>query len=423
MATAIAPEKKIEPIPAYAWVVMAIPWAFVVLGALLNFAIGVMLPSMQKEIGFNAAQAGWLSGISWILTAIFTIPITFIVNKVGPKALVALVLLCSGVALILNGVSQSFMVLFVTRAIALTLVVGITPALTLLKNMWVPLTRITTVNGVEAFMNPAGQVMSTALVPILLIALAGWRPVFFIVGAIVVALGVAWLLFGRERKTAAYEASTKGGGGMKDLVAAMKQPAIWLLAFGWPGTTLVWIAIFTFWPTYATDVLGLSLAQAGLVLSMLPIGSMIASLISPIICERVGVDKPFIWTWGFILPFLYYGMLLHTSIFVLGLASFLAGVGAFAFVPPGISLPFKLRGIKPQEVAMGIGIMISIITLGGALGGIVAGSIFQSTGDLYKALAICCLSPLTMGIFGLFLPERGRKVMEKEAREAQARAS
>jgi predicted MFS family arabinose efflux permease len=407
-------------IPAYTWVVMGIPWVFVVLGALLNFAIGVMLPSMQEELGFNAAQAGWLSGISWILTAVLTIPITFLVNKIGPKMLLVAVLIFAGVALIINGMSQTFAVLFVTRAIALTLVVGVTPALTLLKNMWVPLTRITTVNGVEAFMNPLGQVMSTALVPALLVALAGWRPVFFIVGAIVLALGVAWIFLGRERKTEAYLAATKGGGGFKDLAAAMKQPSIWLLALGWPGTTLVWIAFFTFWPTYATDVLGITLAQAGFVLSMLPIGSMIASLVSPIVCEKVGIDKPFIWMWGFILPFCYYGMLLHASLFVLGLASFLAGVGAFWFVAPGISLPFKLRGIKPQEVAMGIGIMISIITLGGAAGGIVAGNIFQSTGDLYKALAICCLSPLTMGIFGLFLPERGRKQLEKEAREAQA---
>src|SRR5512146_262870 len=103
MTTAVVPEKKVEPLPGYTWVVLGIPWAFVVVGALLPFAIGVMLPSIQKDLGMNAAQAGWLSGISWILTAVFTIPITFIVNKVGPKLLLTFVLLVAGVALIING--------------------------------------------------------------------------------------------------------------------------------------------------------------------------------------------------------------------------------------------------------------------------------------------------------------------------------
>ena len=64
---------------------------------------------------------------------------------------------------------------------------------------------------------------------------------------------------------------------------------------------------------------------------------------------------------------------------------------------------------------MALGILIVIVSVGAALGGIVPGSIFQATGSLHTALVVCCLTPLTLGILGLFLPERGRKALERDA--------
>ena len=407
--------RKLEPIPGYAWLVMSMPWLFIAVGAMLNYAIGVMLPSMQAEIGFGPAQAGWLSGISWILTAVLSVPITFIVNKYGPKMIIGFVLFAAGAFIVLNGASHSYAMLFVSRAIALSLVVALTPTLALLKNQWVPITRIVSLNGVEGFISPAGQMLATAAVPTLLVVLAGWRNVFYVFGGIVLVLAVCWVIFPRERRTEAYEAARKAGGGMKDFTAAAKHSAIYVLAFGWIGVNLTWIAFFTFWPTYATDVMGMSLTQAGIILAVFSIGGMVAALVTPIVCEKVGVDKPFIWAWGFLLPIFYYGMLPFKGMLLTGLFAFLAGFGAFSFIPPGISLPFKLKGIKPNEVSMALGILIVIVSVGAALGGIVPGSIFQATGSLHTALVVCCLTPLTLGILGLFLPERGRKALERDA--------
>lgn len=405
-----------EKIPGYTWIVMGVPWAMVVLGAVVTFAIGTMLSSMIEDLGFGPAQAGYLSSIGWFLTALLTVPITSVVTKYSPKLVLVVVFFAVAASLAVQGVAPSYIVLLISRAITVALVVAITPALTILKQQWVPLTGINQVNGVEAFMNPAGQMVATAVVPFLILALAGWRPVLFALAGFAVLIGVLWMLLGRERRTEAYEAAiAEEAAGESPLRAAMRRKEIWLLAFGWPGTTLVWIAYFTFWPTFAVENLGLELTQAGLILSALPLGSMVASLSAPIICDKLGRDKPMIWTWGFILPLTYFAMLQTSNVALLTVASFLTGFGAFAFVPPGLSLPYKLPGIKPKEVAMGISIMLAIITAGGGLGPVIAGNIYESIGDLYTALAVCCLSPLTMGIFGLFLPETGRIAMEQRA--------
>ena len=58
---------------------------------------------------------------------------------------------------------------------------------------------------------------------------------------------------------------------------ALKQKSFWLLAIGWPGTTLIWIAMFYYWPSYITEGAGLTMEKAGFVLSFIPIFSAIAS--------------------------------------------------------------------------------------------------------------------------------------------------
>jgi len=401
-----------EKIPGYAWVVLGIPWAMVVLGAVVTFAIGTMLSSMIADLGFGPAQAGYLSSAGWFLTALLTVPITSLVTRYSPKMVLIVVFFAVAASLAIQGAASSYIMLLISRAVTVLVIVAITPALTILKQQWIPLTGMNQVNGVEAFMNPAGQMVATAVVPFLILALAGWR--------FAVLIGVLWVLLGRERRTEAYEtAIAEEAAGESPFRAAIRRKEIWLLAFGWPGTTLVWIAYFTFWPTFAVENLGLELTQAGPILSALPLGSMVASLTAPIICDKLGRDKPMIWAWGFILPLTYFAMLQTSNVALLTVASFLTGFGAFAFVPPGLSMPYKLPGIKPKEVAMGISIIMAIITLGGGLGPVIAGNIYESIGDLYTALAVCCLSPLTMGIFGLFLPETGRIAMaERAAAEA-----
>lgn len=406
-----------DRVPGYAWFVLWMAWGTIIIGAVGNFAIGTLLPSMQQDIGFGTAQAGYLSGIGWLLTSLLTIPITFLVTRIRPKTVLLVVFLTMGAAWILQGLANSFATLFITRAIGVGMAAAVMPALVLLKQQWVPLSKMANVNGVEAFTNPVGQILGTALVPVLIGVFAGWRPIVMIIGAFLLAVGVLWLLFGRERRSAAFEAAWADKT-VSPIGAALKEKSVWLLALGWPGTSLVWIAMFTFYPTYAVDKLGLTLTQAGLVLSALPLGSMIASLVAPWMADKLGYDKPMIWGWGFLLPIFYFMMLPTSSVFLAALFSFLAGFGAFAFVPVAFTLLYKLPGINPKTVAMGTGIIITIATLGATAGGVLSGVLAERLGNLYLALAICCLSPLTMGIFGLFLPELGRKAMEKKALEA-----
>ena len=38
------------------------------------------------------------------------------------------------------------------------------------------------------------------------------------------------------------------------LKTAIKEKTFWLLTFAWPGTTIVWMGMFIYFPSYAMNI-------------------------------------------------------------------------------------------------------------------------------------------------------------------------
>ena len=120
--------------------------------------------------------------------------------------------------------------------------------LVLVKTNWIPSSRMAQINGYEYFVTSFGQLVGTSGVVVLIAVLGGWRNMLITLGAVGIALAVAWFLLYKENdKVGAIKMPGKQPF-IAPLKKALKQKAIWLLAIGWPGTTLVWIAFTTFWP-------------------------------------------------------------------------------------------------------------------------------------------------------------------------------
>ena len=400
------------------WILVIVAWTAVFLVNLANFALGMLLPSMREELNFGIEVAGQLSATAWIIQAFVTIPIALLVAKINPKYVLGILYLITGVALIMQGVASNLAMIFIGRALVSGASAGLLAPLVLIKINWFPQDKLAQLNGIENFIAPVGQAMGTAAVGYLLVVLSGWRTLMMFMGVVALAVAAIWFLTYKEKEGAEFKKSDAPF--LEPLKEALKLKEVWLLALGWPGTSLVWIATYTFWPTYATESLNLTLDQAGLILGLLPIASAIASLVSPTITKWIGYDKLMIWPWGFILPVCYFTMLKTSNIAILCLASFMAGFGAYAFVPIAFTTLYKLPGVKPRTVSLGVSCIITMVSVGASLGDYIAGALGETVG-LYNAMAICCLSPLIFGVLTLFLPELGRKYEEKKKKAAEAK--
>ncbi|WP_027129408.1 MFS transporter [Fusobacterium perfoetens] len=399
------------------WGIVIIGWAAFMLANLSNFAFGIILPDMRQEIGFGLETSGWLSAVAWIGKGLLTIPISLFITKAKPKRILQIIFLVLGSGMLLQGFATNIVMLFVGRLFVMGVAAGILSVLVLFKIQYIPKDKMGFINGIETFAGPAGQTLGTIAIPFLLAIMTGWRSVMILMGFVGIALSILWTFVCKDKNENKVEEVKKE---KKSILAPLKeaisQKNVLLLALGWPGTSLTWIAIYTFWPTYAVETLGLTLVQAGMVLGFLPVASMISSLLSPIIAKKIGYDKPIICLSGLVLPISYFAMLQTSNIPLLCLASFISGYAAYSFVPLAFTVLYKIPNLSSEAVSLGTGFIFTLVGLGGALGGSLAG-ILGSTFGLYKAIALTCLAPFIFFILTLFLDETGEKAQMKKAQE------
>jgi predicted MFS family arabinose efflux permease len=415
------------------WILLISAWSAFAVSQVINFGYGILMtgangiPGIAEDMSISVANLGIMGGTASWVAALTCLPVVILSTKFNPKYCLPVVLILMGIGFLILGNAQSIGMMYVGRILAAVFSGLITSLVTSTKVRGVHPSSLKQINGVENFIGPLGQVLSTLVMVAIFTFLNGWRSIYIVLGIFVIIMAcIFFIAWGNGRKvsygqkeTVSSEDDTEGTG--TALLAAWKKPVVWLTGLAWPGTTVCWLAMFYYWPAYAQNVLSLSPATCGLVLAMIPIFSAIASLIAPSITNAIGYDKPFIVGWGWFLPFVYAGLCVFKSVPLLMLCASIAGFGAYFFVPLAFTNIFKL-GLSPKATTMGIGTVFTLIAIGVALAGTLPGNLINSFmtnpadfEGMRKAILLTCLSPFWWGILTLFLPELGRKKMEKLA--------
>lgn len=379
------------------WGLLLIVWVAMASAQIVNMSYGMMLPDVMAEFGMDYDVAGMIGSVANIATVLITIPVALVSSRFNARYTVPLCAAAVAVGMLLFGRAVNVPMLFLGRLAATVFYNGIATSLVAVKIRQVPRDRISTVNGIENFVQPVGQTIATLCMAQLLTLVGGWRNVYTILGTLMLTMTALWLVLYRDVAEGSAAPEETEGTAIGSLRIALRQKTFWLIALGWPGTVLIWIGTFYYWPSYAQQFLGMTAAQSGLVVSFIPIFSAIASLTSPILANKVGYDKPFIWPWGFLLPIAYFLMLQSDHLVLLCLFSAFAGYGAYCYVPLAYTTLYKLR-LPQKEVSIGLAMSMTGTALGSALGsGVVGALITAFDGDIRRALAICCLSPIPFG--------------------------
>lgn len=417
-----------EKINSSVWLVLICAWVAMAASQVITFGYGMMMPGIMEEMQVGTDVMGSVGGVASWVTVFVTIPAALVCIRFNPKYSVPVVAIGMAIGLFLFGRSTSIPMMYVSRIIAASFSQLIATCLVGAKLRGVPPGSLTQVNGVENFVGPIGQVIATMAMAQFLMLVGGWRNVYATIAIVMAAASVLYFIIWGNGKKISYGQEAPAAGSadagptaFEALKEAWSNKVVWLTSLAWPGTTIVWIAMFYFWPTYATSALNISLEQAGFVLSMIPVFSAIASLTSPILAKKIGYDKPLIWPWGIILPVCYYMMTVVTSIPLLCVFSALAGYGAYCFVPLAFTNIYKL-GMSRKAVTIGTSTILTFVSVGSAIAGTVVGALTTTFG-LKTALAISCLTPIWFGVLTFFLPELGRKKMEEMAAQRAAAAA
>jgi nitrate/nitrite transporter NarK len=387
--------------PRKRWLILGIVW-FLVAIAFCNIQI-VSPFSFVIIPGLNLSTAQFIMIYTApILMAVFSsIPGGILGDRFGPRRIVGSGAVIIGLAGVLRVVPSSFGSEF---GISACLGIGwgfILPNLPKIIAGWFPLKERGMVTGIYLTSIAIGTVFAFSASQI--IFGPDWHLGFTAMGTSSIAMGIIWWFVFRNGKNLRSESSKISLiSGMKSVI---KSKNVWLLAIAYTCFNGAMNAVNGITPRSLIAVHNVSPSIAGMVVSMITLGS-IGSIALPAISDRIGLRKPFLLG-GSILSFVLIFLGWYTAYGVWTWVLMLIGGIALGAVPAlFFTLPMEIPDINRNYVSSATG----LITTLGNIGGFVIPSYFIAaleTPDMNLAfLASTGLLGLIF-VCSLFLPETG----------------
>jgi MFS family permease len=332
----------------YAWVLRVSP--------------SVMVEELMRDFAVGGAAVGNLSALYFYGYAGMQIPVGLMIDRFGPRRLLAVSALVCGASCLLAAWSPTFEGVAVGRFL-----IGASAAFSLVgafavAGQWFPPTQFALLGGLAMAAGMAGGVMGQAPVR-LLVEANGWRPTVAataIGGLVIAAMAFAFV---RDK--------TRGSGGLGTVLAGLRtvarNPQTWLISLAGLGANGTLLGFAGLWGVpFMSAAHGLEPARAAFVTSLLIAGWGCGAPFFGWLSGHMGRRRaPFLIGYAITIPSflaLAYGPPLPTG--VVATLTFLAGFGGAA----QIVCFATVREVNPPALAgTGIGIVNALVTGTGAI--------------------------------------------------------
>jgi len=332
----------------YAWVLRVSP--------------SVIVDELMRELSVGAGAIGGLSAFYFYSYAGLQIPIGMLIDRYGPRRLMALAGLVCAAGCTWFAYSTTLWELSAARFL-----IGAAAGFSLVGAMavagqWFPSSRFALLSGFAMLLGMAGGVFGQAPMR-LAVEHSNWRTAMLWMAAGGVVIGIAAWCLVRDRRH-----SQRGG---RDVVTGLGQVVrnrqTWLLAIAGLGSTGPLLGFAGLWGVpYLAETQGLSRAEAASITSFVFIGWGLGSPMFGWLSDRIGLRRP-----PFIAGMLISAVAQTCIIFVAGLTvpmvaalCFVAGLGGSAqivgFAATREHNPARLSGTA-------IGFVNCLMTAGGAV--------------------------------------------------------
>jgi MFS transporter, ACS family, D-galactonate transporter len=290
------------------YVVMLMLFVCVVITYMDRANISITAHSMQKDLGIDNKQMGWIfSGFAWTY-AFCQMPGGWLADRLRPRYFYPAILILWSLATACLGAVGSFISLFAVR-----LLIGALEAPSYMINnqvvtSWFPDRERA---GAIGFYT-SGQFIGLALLqPLLLwlVATHGWRAVFFTTGIGGAVWGLVWLLAYRtpresRRANAAEIELIETGGGLVnlgtadankqvgklnwvDLITVFKYKKLWGVYIGQFAVTSCQWFFLTWFPKYLGDFRHLGHVTSGIYISLAFLAAAIGTQLAGFLSDRI----------------------------------------------------------------------------------------------------------------------------------------
>ncbi len=403
-------------------------WRLIPLMMLLYFAnitdrvnVGFAALTMNRDLGFSAQVYGFGAGAFFLGYALFQVPANAILERVGARRWIFLILLAWGALSASNAAVEGRYGFYAVRILLGLVEAGFFPGMILYLTYWFP--KAYRARLVALFMGavPLANIVGAPLSSLILglngiLGLAGWQWLFLIEGAPAILLAFAVLKFlpdgprqadwlsEEEKKIVAAGLAGDDTSEHRDFWLALRDPRVYALGVVYFGYSMSFYGV-GLWLPQIVQGMGVSNLATGFVIAP----SYIVALIAMIVWGRSS-DKSGERTWHVALPAimmaasLLTASLVHSNL-VIFLALSLVLVGSMALQGPFWVLPSAFLG--GAAAAGGIALINTMGTAaGGFAGPYILGLLRTAAGGYAAGMATLAIGPVLTAVIVLVLGRR-----------------
>ena len=386
----------------YRWTILGLSVATATLVSTIPFScMPVLFKEISEDLDLDLVQIGTVWGIASLAGIFVSVIGGALSDRFGVKRLISVCCLLVGITGALRGLSYSFLTLAITVFLngIVRLIVPISVTKTI--GIWFEGRRLGTAMGISAMGMGLGlmlgpMISATILSPLL----NGWRGVLVLYGAVSAAVGVLWLVFGRE-PSQSY--STAGSSGAVPLRQALSRlihiKALWLL-----GLTLLFrsggiMGVTGYLPLYLRNQGWMPASADGALASFYGVSTLCVVPLSSL-SDRLGSRKAILFP-ALIVTMICFGLLPVVDGALVWVMMILSGIFIDGFMAVGVTMLFETKGVGPRDFGTAMGILLTLSQVGSvfspALGNSFAGlnpGLPFTFWAAFSALALFTLAPI-----------------------------
>jgi MFS family permease len=404
----------------YGWVVVAasLVIACVLLG--IRFSFGVFFKSLAGEFSLTRAATSSVFSVYMIIFAVFAVVSGWALDKYGPRLVVVLMGLFTGLSLLMTSQASSLWQLFLGYSVLLAIGTGGTmPVLMSVVSRWFYKKR-----GFALGIATSGSGLGTLLVAPFaasLISNFDWRTSYIVLGVItwMLVVSLALLLRRDPAEIGALPDGVKSDTGRTQVLekeesrelpgfslsGASKKRSFWLMLVVWLLFAFCLTLIITHVVAYATDT-GISTIEASTVVGIMGGVNILGRLLMGPVSDRVGRKIPGVFCAVIGAVALVWLIYSHN----LWMFYLFAVVFGFSWGGIGVTLASLVGDIfGGSSLGTIMGVLEIGFALGSAIGPAVGGFVFDVTGNYILAFATAAAIMLIAGVL-IALTKRETKV-------------
>jgi MFS family permease len=348
----------------YAWVILALITGMHVMNIFSGRSLIPLGPLLQSDLNLSHVQIGMFTSMYFAGAFCFSLPMGWLVDKIGVYWTMPLGQLIIGVFIFSISLAESFFLICILLFLAGIGHAAINPATGKVVMAWFPIKRRATAMGLKQSGVPIGGAMAAIFLPAAALAW-GWRNALIISGLVSLVSVVLSLILYRRPAHVKQESSPA------PLPPCRLSEIIWnrdimLLSFLMIGFLMLQSSLETYLVFYCRDVLNFTLITAGIMLSMVQIGAVFGRLVwGPVsdILLRAQRKHVLIIIGGIssLMCMVFALLTFHIPLWIIGGLVLIFGACAIGWNAIYLVLVVELAGRGSEGRAIGISLSIAFI--------------------------------------------------------------